>query len=135
MKKQGRVFIIPKKISNEVKKIMIKERIDQLNDYRYFKEKPGLAEKLAHVEWKTGIKIPNTFREVMMPDYTFGKLTIRLGKIGPYYVFAVSENEKPFLYEVFDTKQSFKLFFTKSEMDPTLRAYFLREIEEIPNII
>lgn len=111
------------------------ERIEELNEYVYFKEKPGLAEKIAEVEAKTGIKIPNRFREIQMPDYEYGKVTIRIGKIGPYFVFAISENKTNWLYETFDTKQAFKLFFTKNEMDPLIVSFFLREIDEIPNII
>jgi len=118
-----------------MKKNNTAERITQLNEYEYFMMRPGLADAIAKIEMKTGIKIPNTFREIVMGEVRYGNLFMTMGKVGQYYFFGVSEDRDYWMYEAFDTKQAFKLFFANDGIDSEIAAFFLREIEEIPNII
>lgn len=113
----------------------ITKRIKELNQYEYFRERPGLADAIAKIENKTGIKIPNQFREIVMPEYNYGSVFMTIGKVGQYYFLGVSQDRDYWMYEGFDTKQAFKLFFAKEGIDLEFAAFFLREINEIPNML
>jgi hypothetical protein len=113
----------------------MEERIKELNQDIFFKEKIGLAEAIAKIEAKTRIKIPNSFTRIDMGEYQFGTLQIKLGKIANYYLFSVSEDGIAWKYEAFDSKQSFLLFFAEDGMPSDVAAFFRNEILDIPNFM
>lgn len=110
----------------------IKNREKELNEYEYFKNKPGLAYAVAELEEKTKIKIPTKFNEVIMPEYEYGEVKIKLGSIGRYYFIEIKKGEQEPLYKLFETKQEFKKFFINDGLDKEVMSFFIKEIDEIP---
>lgn len=108
----------------------IKERIKELNEYKYFQEREGLAEEIAKIEEKTKIKLSNQFTEYKLPIILYGDIEIQMGSIGQYYFLSFKNKEEKH-YKIFETKQEIKLFVSQEGIDKDILPVLLSEIEKI----
>jgi hypothetical protein len=99
----------------------------------FFVQRPNLIVAILSLESRIGIKLPNTFHATMMPLYMIGERKVELGKIHNLYIFGMDFEDGHWEYRAFEDIREIKLFFAQMEdLEPTERAYWLNQIEEIP---
>lgn len=114
--------------------VMLKERIALFCEHPFFKKFPSLVVTILDYEIKTGIKLPNSFDFTPMDMYHFGDRSIMLAKLHNFYILGFDFEDGFWEFSAFPSKQEMKLFFGYMEgLDPQDLAYWIRQIDAIPN--
>lgn len=111
----------------------IKERINLFYENEFFQLNPGLAEAVVQFELGMGVRLPNQFHIHIMPEYKIGENSVVIGRIHKHFIFGLETEGVP-NYQLFETKNKIKLFFTQMEgIEKEDLRYWLDQIDEIPS--